>query len=408
MEQNTKGLAGVVAGNTTLSRVDGQQGQLHYCGYNIDDLVEGPYEETCYLLLHGQLPTTQQLQEFTEDLKQHRTVPQHVLEFIQHKSRQDHPMAVLRTAVSMLSCDNTFPSVGNDPQHTQQQAMALIAQMSTLVASIGAARTGKNITAPDKSLDHAANFLAMLQGQAPSAQACQAINVALVLHADHGFNASTFAARAIASTLSDMVSAVTAAVGSLKGPLHGGANTAVMHMLQEIGQEDAVEPWLNQTLDHHGLVMGFGHRVYKTTDPRVKHLRMLSKQWCEHTNEAKWFHISEKLRELVLQKKGLHPNVDFYSASLYYALGIDPDMYTPVFALSRVAGWVGHVREQLHDNRLIRPRAQYIGHAPRAYAPLQQRTPQHHTRPKETAKNVDNLKELRWYQSNTHSIKGCR
>ncbi len=378
MDLQNKGLAGIVVGQTALSQVDGAKSELRYCGYNIEDLIQGSFEESCFLLLHGRLPTPWQLRQFCEELVAYRPVPSHILDFIRKRAQGDAPMAVLLTAVSMLSSSLLQQQRGDGHEHNAaaarvEKAKALIAKTATLVAAIGRARGGLPLLSPQPDLGHAANFFAMLQDKPATQEACQTLNTALVLHADHELNASTFVARATASTESDMVSAVVAAMASLKGRLHGGANTAVMHMLREVGSEKNVSAWLDQALVEKRLIMGFGHRVYQTGDPRAKHLRLLSQTWCERTGQGKWFCISDAIDKQMRKRKGLRPNVDFYSASLYCALGIDSELYTPLFAVSRMAGWTAHVLEQRADNRLIRPRAEYIGAQARPYIALKQR-----------------------------------
>jgi citrate synthase len=355
-----KGLEGIVVEKTELSRVDGANGILVYRGYNIDEVAQCSFEEICHLFLHGELPNRAQLRQIDDHLRSEREVPKAVLNFISDAPQSEHPMALLRTAVSMLS--GYMPKIEDTSKAAlHQNAIALTSKVATISAAISRAREGLKPIAPDMSLGHAANYLYMSMGNKPEDVVAKTLDTALVLHADHGFNASTFTARVVTSSLSDMVSAVTAAVGSLKGPLHGGANTAVMEMLQEIGDLENVEPWIAKTLAEKRKVMGFGHRVYTTLDPRAKHLKRMSKEWGERAGNVKWFLMSEKIEELMQSKKRINANVDFYSASTYYAMGIKPEMFTVIFAVARTIGWVAHIIEQLVDNRIMRPEADYIG-----------------------------------------------
>lgn len=367
-----KGLAGVVVENTALSRVDGVKGELVYCGYNIDELADLSFEEVVHLFLHGELPNAAQLAALDAKLKAHRSLPESVKAYIGTSQVHDHPMATLRTAVSMLS--GTMADVDNtEKEALVEKAIVLISKTASVAAAVNRARQGLSIVEPDNTLGHAANFLYMFTGERPSDVVAKTMDVALVLHADHSFNASTFTARVVASTTSDIVSAVTAAIGSLKGPLHGGANTAVMHTLKEIGTLENVEPWLETALTEKRKIMGFGHRVYRVFDPRAKHLKRMSEEWGKRAGNVTWFEMSTKLEQLMMDKKNINPNVDFYSASTYYAMGIDPGMYTPIFAVSRVLGWTAHVIEQLSDNRIFRPKANYVGGEGKIAKPLAER-----------------------------------
>lgn len=357
-----KGLAGVVVENTRLSRVDGQKGELIYLGYDIDQLVDCSFEEVVHLFLHGDLPSKGELDEIDAALKAERTLPERVLDFIAAAPKDDHPMATLRTAVSMLSADKKATVDGSqDEAAMKARAISLVSKTASIVAAISRARAGEAYVEPDTSLSHADNYLYMARGERQEAHIVKTLDVCLTLHADHSFNASTFTARVVASTESDMISAVCAAIGSLKGPLHGGANTAVMKTLQEIGDLENVEPWLDKALSEKRKVMGFGHRVYKTFDPRAKHLKKMSAEWGERVGNVKWFDMSTRLEELMMERKKINPNVDFYSASTYYAMGIDPEMFTPIFAVARMLGWCAHVIEQRADNRIFRPKANYVG-----------------------------------------------
>jgi len=367
-----KGLEDVYVEKTELSHVDGTNGILVYCGYHIDEVARCSFEEICHLFLHGELPNKAQLLDMDRALKAERAVPAPVLDFVVHAPTDEHPMALLRTGVSMLS--GYLPDVDSlEPSTLRKHAIALVAKTATIAAAICRTRSGGKLVEPDMSLGHAANFLKMSRGEKPEDVVARTLDTALVLHADHGFNASTFTARCVISSLSDMVSAMTAAIGSLKGPLHGGANTAVMAMLQEIGSVANVEPWLEKALGEKHKVMGFGHRVYKTIDPRAKHLKRMSKEWGERAGNVKWFEMSEKLESLMMAKKKLNPNVDFYSASTYYAMGIEPEMFTVIFAIARTIGWAAHIIEQLKDNRIMRPEALYVGPMGKTFIPIEKR-----------------------------------
>lgn len=371
-QEIAKGLDDVVVDETQLSCVDGEKGLLVYRGYAIEELVNCSYEEICCLFINGDLPNRQQLQAMDEELKSYRQVPQPVLDFIAKAPVSDSPMATLRTATSMLS--GFMPDIENlSPEKSRQHALMLTSQSATLAAAIGRARKGLPAVAPDMQLGHAANFLKMLTGEKPHDIVARTLDTALVLHADHGFNVSTFTARVVTSSLSDMVSAVTAALGSLKGPLHGGANTAVMEMLLDIGSPENVDAYVEQALAGKKKIMGFGHRVYKVLDPRAKPLKQMSKEWGERVGEVKWFKMSERIQELMYEKKKLNANVDFFSASTYYAMGIEPAMYTTIFAIARMIGWTVHVIEQLQDNRLMRPDAAYKGPFGKKYTPIEKR-----------------------------------
>jgi citrate synthase len=325
-----------------------------------------------FLLHRGTLPSRPQLEELRTALVRERPVPAAVLELLRRLPRGTHPMTTLRTAVSALGA---FDPDGEDHGEAARarKALRLTAQMATLVAALDRIRRGEEPIPPDPGLGHAANFLFMLTGSRPSAAAARAMDVALVLHADHEFNASTFAARVAASTLADIHGAVTAALATLKGPLHGGANEAVMQMLEAVGDPGRAEPWVREAFSQKRKIMGFGHAVYRTEDPRAVHLRRLSRELGEERGERLWFDLSERVEAVVRAEKGLYANVDFYSASLYRALGIPTDLFTPVFAVSRVAGWTAHVLEQLGNNRLIRPESEYTGPRDVAYVPLERR-----------------------------------
>lgn len=358
----TKGLEGIVATNSSICWIDGDAGVLAYRGIDIHDLAsKSTFEETTYLLWHGKLPTKTELADFTKRLTAARKLPPQILDLLKSLPKQATPMEVLRTAVSALSIyDPDEKAVDHDSN--VRKSFDLTAQIAMLVAAFDRIRKGKPVVDSDPSLSHAGNFLWMLTGEKPSATATRTFDVALILHADHELNASTFAARVIAATLSDIHSAITGAIGALKGPLHGGANEAVMRMLYSIDKEgaDPVE-YVRNMLAQKKKVSGFGHRVYHTEDPRATHLRKMSEDLSRDSGNPKWFEMSRKIELFINSEKKLNANVDFYSASTYTTLGIDLDLFTPIFAVSRIAGWAAHVIEQLDDNRLIRPRAEYVG-----------------------------------------------
>jgi len=365
------GLRNVVVGESRISSIDGVRGILAYRGIDIHELAEhSTFEETAFLLHEGTLPSRSALEAFRVELARERSIPREVVEIA--RLAAGHPMAVLRTAVSALGALD--PDAADDGETTsRRKARRLMAQMGTLVALIDRVRNGREPVAPDPALPHAANFLYMLTGSRPGDTAARVMDVALVLHADHEFNASTFAARVAASTLADMHGAVTAALATLKGPLHGGANEAVMRALEEIGSVERAESYVRESLAAKRKLMGFGHAVYKTEDPRATHLRRLSRRLAEEGGDTRWYAISERLEQAVREAKGLYPNVDFFSASVYRVLGIPTDLFTPVFAVSRIAGWTAHVLEQLSNNRLIRPESEYTGPRDVRYVPIDQR-----------------------------------
>ena len=367
------GLEGITAADSAIGKIDGQVGELRYCGYLITDLAEhSDFVETTWLLWHGELPTRAQHETLRADLRANRELPAEVLDLLRTAATRQDPMAALRTAVSLLSASD-IDGEDTDRDANLQRAVRLTAKLPTIVATYARLRRGEEPVAPNPELDLAANFLWMLNGEVPDAEIARMLDVCLVLHAEHGFNASTFAGRVTAATLSDIYSAVTSAIGTLKGPLHGGANTAVMQMLLEIGSVDAVEAELDRRLASKEKIMGFGHRVYKVVDPRAIILRQFSERTAEITGEPKWFQMSERLEQLMKAKKDIDMNVDFYSASTYYSMGIEPDLFTPIFAISRITGWIAHALEQYANNRLIRPRANWVGPDPRAYVPLAER-----------------------------------
>ena len=367
------GLEGVVVARSRLCSIDGANGVLIYGGYDIRDLAEhASYEEVCFLILRGRLPSAAELDEFQEELSGARELSDETGAVIDMLAAHAAPMEMLRTAVSADSFDDPDKS-SNEPDANFRKATRLIAKMPAIVARYDRRRRGLEPIPADPSLGHAANFLYMLSGEAPGPSAAKTFDVALILHADHEMNASTFTARVIASTLSDMHSAITGAIGALKGPLHGGANEQVMKLLEQIGASADVDAEIRARLDRRERIMGFGHRVYKTYDPRAVILKEFSRQLAAESDEPHWFSMSEQIEHAVLAEKGLYPNVDFYSASTYHYLGIETGLFTPIFAMSRVVGWAAHVIEQHADNRLIRPSSEYVGPPVRAYVPIERR-----------------------------------
>ena len=368
----TRGLEGVVATTSSISSIIDDT--LTYVGYDIDDLAENAsFEEVIYLLWHGRLPVRSELEELKSQLAQNMALPEEVLEhFKLYPIDKIHPMAALRTAVSLLGLHDEEADVMEE-EANYRKAIRLQAKMPAIVTAFARIRKGLEPIAPRNDLNFAANFLYMLTGKEPEPIAVEAFNKALVLHADHELNASTFTARVCVATLSDVYSGVTAAIGALKGPLHGGANEAVMKMLKEVGTLENVEPYIREKLANKEKIMGFGHRVYQQGDPRAKHLRTMSAKLTDLTGEPHWYQMSTKIEAIVTGEKKLPPNVDFYSASVYHSLGIDHDLFTPIFAVSRVSGWLAHILEQFSNNRLIRPRAEYTGPGMQKYVGVELR-----------------------------------
>ncbi len=370
-----KGLEGIVATTSSICWIDGDAGVLSYRGIDIHELADhSTFEETTYLLWFGKLPSAEELKHFTAELARARQLDPKIVDLLRSVPTAASPMEVLRTAVSLLSL---YDADERDSSHDAnvRKSFRLTAQIPMIVATFDRIRKGKEVVEADGSLSHAANFLWMLNGEKPSDTATKAFDIALILHADHELNASTFAARVIAATLSDIHSAITGAIGALKGPLHGGANEATMRLLFAIEEagEDPVEH-VRQMFDAKKKISGFGHRVYHTEDPRATHLRRMSEDLGRSAGSTKWFDMSREIEQFVKAEKKLNANVDFYSASTYTTLGIDIDLFTPIFAVSRISGWAAHVIEQHDDNRLIRPRADYQGPAyPAPYIPLAQR-----------------------------------
>ncbi len=372
--QVTKGLEGVVATSTRLSDVQGVAGELIYCGYNIHELAgKVSFEEVVQLLHHGHLPNEGELAELKRELASQRELPKGLIDLIKVLPKNCPPMHAIRTGISALGCFD--PEADDDSMDGQRRkAMRLIAQIPIITAYFHLARQGKPLPRPREDLGEAANFLYLMNGgQVPDKEVARTLDLCYVLHADHGMNASTFSARVTIATLSDMYSAITSAIGTLKGPLHGGANEGVIKMLQEIGSPEKVDAWVDEALSQHKKIMGIGHRIYKTLDPRAPHLKEMAVRLSDKIGESKWIQISEKIADIMLQKKNLHANVDFYSATVYYSLGIPTDLFTPIFAIARTAGWTAHVLEQLSDNRLIRPQSEYVGARDKKVVPIGQR-----------------------------------
>jgi citrate synthase len=357
----SKGLEGVIANESCLSDVQGQEGILRYLGFNIQDLVEQcSFEEVMFLLHRRKLPTQAELDAFTKNLRSHRHLPQGVIDFLKSAPKDASPMDVLRTGVSMLGL---YDARGGDQDRplNEDRAMLVCATMPLMVAHFHRARQGLELMPVRDDLSEAGHFLYLINGQEPGADATRTLDAAYTLHADHGMNASTFSARVTIATLSDMYSAITSAIGTLKGPLHGGANEGVIHMLQEIGSLDKVDAYVDDALANKRKIMGIGHRVYRTLDPRAPFLRKMAIQLTKELGEGKWIDMSERIAQLMKERKNLNANVDFYSATVYYSLGIPTDLFTPIFAIARAAGWTAQVLEQLDDNRLYRPLTHYTG-----------------------------------------------
>jgi citrate synthase len=369
----TAGLRGVVAAQSSIGDVNGEEGILIYQGYDIHDLAEhSTFEEVVFLLWNGRLPKADELKDLTQKLRENYEAPADVIGLMKQFPKEADPMDVLRTAVSSLDFYDK-EGHGTDRENAMKAAIKLTGQIGHIAAAWDRIRNGKDVIAPDKNLSIAENFLYMLRGEKPDADEARMFDIALILHADHELNASTFTTRVVAGTLADMYGAVTAGIAALAGPLHGGANTNVMKMLIEIGDPAKIDAWVDQALSEKRKIMGIGHAVYKTEDPRATWLRKFSKQMAEKKGESKWFDMSQRIEQLMHEKKGMFPNVDFYSASTYYLMGIPLDLFTPIFAVSRISGWTGHILEQYANNKLIRPRAEYIGQRGLKYTPIAER-----------------------------------
>ncbi|HEX7052023.1 MAG TPA: citrate synthase [Longimicrobiales bacterium] len=377
---STRGLEGIVVAETQLSKIYGEQGRLLYRGYEIEDLAEHTsFEEVCHLLWYGELPDRRQLDALRAGFAEAAAVDPGVIDILRRLPKGGHPMATLRTLVSALSAYDP-EAEDMSPEANHRKAVRLTAKLPTLTAAIERVRQGKDPIAPRPELGLAANFLYMLHGEEPAELPGRIMDVAFILHAEHGMNASTFSARVTVATLSDMHSAVVSAIGTLKGPLHGGANERVMRMLKAIGEPDRAAAWIRDALGRKERIMGFGHRVYRALDPRAPILKRLAEELAAQGGPAenRWLEISERVEQVMAEEmkargKPIYPNVDFFSASVYYTLGIPPDLFTNVFASARVAGWTAHIMEQLADNRLIRPKAEYVGPEGKKVRPIEAR-----------------------------------
>ena len=369
----TEGLRGVVAAQSAIGDVNGIEGKLIYQGYDIHDLAEhSTFEEVVFLLWNGRLPNAEELAEHEARLRKNYEAPTEVIALLKQFPKDANPMDVLRTAVSSLDFYDKNGH-GTDRETAMKAAIRITGQIGTISAAWDRIRNGKEVIAPDTSLGIAENFLYMLRGEKADADEAHMFDVALILHADHELNASTFTTRVVAGTLAGMYGAVTAGIAALAGPLHGGANTNVMKMLIEIDDPAKIDAWVDDALEHKKKIMGIGHAVYKTEDPRATWLRKYSKHMADKTGITKWYEMSRRIEQLMLEKKGMYPNVDFYSASTYYLMNIPLDLYTPIFAVSRISGWTGHILEQYGNNKLIRPRAEYIGKRDQKYVPIENR-----------------------------------
>lgn len=373
MTSTSKGLEGIVAATTRLSDVRGDIGQLVYCGYDINELAgTATFEEVVHLLHQGTLPNQSQLDGLRRQLAQYREMPGPLVDWIRSVPDDAPPMHVIRTGVSALGLyDPDRDDIS--PACAQRSSLRLIAAIPTITAIFHRKRQGLKLVDPDPSLGEAANFMYMVDGVAPSEESARTMDMCYVLHADHGMNASTFSARVTIATLSDLYSAATTAIGTLKGPLHGGANEGVIKMLLEIGSVEGVDAYIEDALSNKRKVMGIGHRVYKTLDPRAPALKRMAHELSEKLGEKKWIRMSERIAELMEERKGLQANVDFYSATVYYSLGIPTDLFTPIFAIARMAGWTAHALEQLSNNRLIRPMSEYDGRDDLKFVPIEKR-----------------------------------
>jgi citrate synthase len=371
----SKGLEGIIANTTRLSDVIGDKGQLIYNGYDINDLVgKVDYKEVVFLLWKGHLPNRTELDEFMRKLRAERPLPGGVIDFIKSAPKTANPMDVMRTAISMLGLYDPDMDKEATREINERRARSITAKIGVIAAYFHRARQGKSLPPVRDDLTEAEHFLYLINGEPQSKGAGDTLDVAFVLHADHGMNASTFSARVTISTLTDFYSAITSAIGTLKGPLHGGANEGVIHMLEAIGSEDKVDAYVERMLAEKKKIMGIGHRVYKTLDPRAPHLQKMAVKLSQKLGDPKWINMSERIAQLMKEKKNLNANVDFYSATVYYSLGIPTDLFTPIFAIARCSGWCAHVLEQLEDNRLYRPLSEYTGEPPgKKVLPLDQR-----------------------------------
>ncbi|HKK28243.1 MAG TPA: citrate synthase [Gemmatimonadota bacterium] len=368
-----KGLEGVVVSETSLGFIDGEQGRLLYRGYDIHDLAENAsYLETLYMLWNGDLPTRAQLDAFEEEISGNRGIPGGLVDLLGSLPEDANPMTAIQASVAALGSFDP-QAADNDREAELSKAARLAAKIPTVIAAFDRIRNGEDPIEPNPDLSQAGNFLYMLTGEEPSEVAARALDTSLLLYLEHGFNASTFTCRVIASTLADLHSAIAGGVGALKGELHGGANEKAMRMILEIDSEEGAEAWVDEALDEHRKIMGFGHRVYRTEDPRATHLRRMSEELSEDLGDPKWHRVARRVEETMLDRKGINCNVDFYCGIVYYTLGIPLDLFTPLFAAGRTGGWSAHVMEQHGDNRLIRPRAEYVGPKNREFVPIERR-----------------------------------
>jgi citrate synthase len=369
----TAGLRGVVAASSSIGDVNGEKGELIYQGINIHDLAHNStFEEVIFLLWNGRLPKRAELDELKRNIAANQELHPEILAMMRQYPKDAEPMDTLRTTISALAFyDKNAKDTSREA--SLRTATRLTAQFPVIVAALNRLRKGEEPIPAKPDLNIATNFLYMLKGEMPSAEDAHVLDVALILQADHELNASTFTSRVVAGTLADMYGAVTAAIAALSGPLHGGANTNVMKMLLEIGEVDRVEQYIKDALAAKRKLMGFGHAVYKTEDPRATNFRRFSKELAERTGDMKWYEMSRKVEETIMREKGLFPNVDFFSASTFYMMGIPLDLYTPIFAISRISGWTGHILEQYANNKLIRPRAEYVGPRDVPYVPIEER-----------------------------------
>ncbi|MEI8234226.1 MAG: citrate/2-methylcitrate synthase [Verrucomicrobiota bacterium] len=375
MPVTAKGLEGIVANSTRLSDVRGLEGKLIYEGYDIGELAgKASFEEVIHLLWHGHLPNRRELDDLCRNLRSRRELPLGVIRFLSRAPKKADPMDVIRTAISMLGLYDSDLEEDINVDRNRIRAYHITAKIGVIAAYFHRARQGKPLPPVRQDLGEAAHFLYLMNGEEASAETVRTLDVAYVLHADHGMNASTFSARVTIATLSDMYSAITSAIGTLKGPLHGGANEGVIHMLNEIGEEANVDAWVEEQLAEKRKILGIGHRVYKVLDPRAPFLRDMAIKLTEELGDPKWIRMSERIAQLMREKKGLEANVDFYSATVYHSLGIPTDLFTPIFAIARCAGWTAHVLEQLADNRLYRPLSEYVGPTPGLkFIPIEER-----------------------------------
>ena len=377
MTTYAKGLAGVVAAETEMSFIDGEAGILEYVGIPIGELSQrSTFEETVFLLWNKRLPSAAELSLFGKELRERYELPAGMENRLTALPVNAMPMHVLRTMVSALSLHDAEPNIIDDPDRVRRKCLNILAHAPTIIAYFDRCRRGLPLVHPDRDLSFSENFLYMLNGEKPTPTMARAFDICMILHTDHGLNNSTFAARVIISTLSDVYSALTGAIGSLRGPLHGGANEGVMHMLNEIESVDAVEPYIMGKLERKEKIMGFGHRVYKAKDPRATDLQKLAGQLAEDTGNLDLFEKSNRIEQIMereVASRGIYPNVDFFSATTYHCIGLQLDLFTPMFAMSRLGGWSGHIIEQLHDNKLFRPTAEYVGSHNAPYIPIDER-----------------------------------